>query len=92
MPETPDFEQIARDLVLGLNKQTWDGDEEAAALGAIAEQLRQVWNARGAADVKALFETRDRMAVGDPLDQSRAVGLERVIDDHLAPALRSLDR
>jgi hypothetical protein len=84
MPETPDFEQIARDVVAAVDGQT--------GRRPIVDALRQVWNARGAADVTALFDTRDQMAVGDPMDQSRAVGLERVIDDHLAPALRTLDR
>jgi hypothetical protein len=45
MPEPPDFEQIARQLhtlIAPLPRSV--GEQE------IAEQLRQVWNARGAAD------------------------------------------
>jgi hypothetical protein len=45
MPEPPDFEQIARDLL-----QNADGRE----ISTVAESLRQVWNARGAADVDAI--------------------------------------
>lgn len=47
MPETPDFRQMARDL-------TWTEDYGASPIGAIEEQLRLVWNARGAADIAKL--------------------------------------
>jgi hypothetical protein len=46
----PDFEQIARRIVHnGAN----DEEEDTAF---IAEQLRQIWNVRGAADSKLLTE------------------------------------
>jgi hypothetical protein len=38
MPEPPDFEQIALNLCLA-------GDRDGPGTAAIAEQLRQVWNA-----------------------------------------------
>ena len=41
MPETPDFDQIARQAISGSEFH----------IRRVAEQLRQVWNARGAADV-----------------------------------------
>ena len=47
MPETPDFDQIARQLAL-------DTGETLALVRKIVEQLRQVWNARGAADIAKL--------------------------------------
>jgi hypothetical protein len=50
MPDSPDFDQIARDAI-----DRWGGDEapiqRALIVEDIAEQLRQVWNARGAADL-----------------------------------------
>jgi hypothetical protein len=46
MPETPDFERIAQKIL-------YDSDGEPGG-SRIAEQLRQVWNARGAADVDAV--------------------------------------
>jgi len=46
MPEIPDFDQIAMDLLV----QT-DGD---LGVTEVAEELRQVWNARGAADLAKL--------------------------------------
>jgi hypothetical protein len=58
MPEPPDFEQIARrvvDLTDAKVREPFmpiEGDRVVAALVAqIIEQLRQVWNARGAADL-----------------------------------------
>jgi hypothetical protein len=59
MPE-PDFEQIARAIAkVHANRTDEDGDGNIVALSAdeddlttdIAEQLRMVWNARGAADI-----------------------------------------
>jgi len=50
MPETPDFEKLARAVVpfcLGVK----DSDDVVEACRLVAEQLRQVWNARGAADI-----------------------------------------
>lgn len=48
---TPDFRQIARDVY---QSDDFDGNP----IPEIEEALRQVWNARGAADLKAL-EARD---------------------------------
>lgn len=50
MPETPDFDQIARDIC----QRIWGNDvleSREHVSHTIAEQLRLVWNARGAADV-----------------------------------------
>lgn len=44
MSEIPDFKQIAQDCLLR-------PDEDS---GYVAEQLRQIWNARGAADLTML--------------------------------------
>jgi hypothetical protein len=48
MPEPPDFHQIASILLARIA----DAGERGllAEVNAVAEQLRQVWNARGAAD------------------------------------------
>jgi hypothetical protein len=48
MPESPDFEQIARVLL--------DASDGEPGETRIAEQLRLVWNARGAADVEAVTD------------------------------------
>lgn len=48
MPEPPDFNKIARDLLEPIGRP-WP-----AVRDAIAEQLRHVWNARGAADLDAI--------------------------------------
>lgn len=67
MPESPDFERIAAPLA----EYADDTRREQ-----IAEQLRLVWNARGAADIaKVEIEARDTIWPGV-----------------LARALRSLDR
>jgi hypothetical protein len=52
MPEPPDFDQIARTIAATACAayKLESTDAEAAADAAIAEQLRLVWNARGAAD------------------------------------------
>jgi hypothetical protein len=50
MAEPPDFDQIARLLA---TLPHLDAGTDVLAAG-IAEQLRQVWNARGAADLKIL--------------------------------------
>jgi hypothetical protein len=55
MPEIPDFDQIAREVVpfcLGVK----DSDDVAEACGLVAEQLRLVWNARGAEVIEARAE------------------------------------
>jgi hypothetical protein len=78
MPETPDFDQIARQLgeQAGLTGQ-------GAVTSEIAEVLRQVWNARGAADITKLDEALAKMP---PFPQ--AGPYVKLLDR----ALRSLDR
>jgi len=51
MPETPDFDQIALALMAFVNDHPRLSDQN---MRAVAEQLRLVWNARGAADVTKL--------------------------------------
>lgn len=48
MPETPDFDQIAHGLKNFIDDHPRLSEQNVRA---IAEQLRQVWNARGAADI-----------------------------------------
>lgn len=74
MPEFPDFEQIAAPLA------EYADDTRRKQ---IAEQLRLVWNARGAADLWELEFELDRM-----------VGVQASAEQLkvLAPTLRSLDR
>jgi hypothetical protein len=61
MPETPDFDQIARTIVKAHDNADGEGmdgnpgflpiDHEGQLTIDIAEQLRLIWNARGAADL-----------------------------------------
>lgn len=66
MPQTPDFESLAARLIV-IN------------IATIAEQLRQVWNARGTADRAAIDETA----------QTNWEGIDREAIDRV---LRNLDR
>jgi hypothetical protein len=96
MPE-PDFEQIARRLFEVVDDITDATVEDARqsggvdlqriegridrALARVAEQLRQVWNARGAADLVQL------KAAADVAEES---GYRSLME--LDEAIRSLDR
>ena len=87
MPDTPDFEQIALDAIIlrvtsGLGWAIPAGGLATLQV-AIAEQLRLVWNARGAADLTKL-ET-ELMAVMGAKSSGPYV-------KNLGRALRSLDR
>ena len=77
MPETPDFDRIARRLLV-LDHENRIGDALDTFATEIADQLRQVWNARGAADCAKL----DVMFDAPTLPSVKSL-------DH---ALRSLDR
>ena len=78
MPEPPDFEQLAQDLAETIRGERTDRDMERR----LAEQLRQVWNARGAADIAKLEW------VFDPEVPSYGPPSMKTLDR----ALRSLDR
>lgn len=83
MPETPDFEQIAREVLpfcLGVT----DADDIPKACDLIAEQLRLIWNARGAADGQAV-ESRIRELVAGEIV---GAGIAR----HVAEAIQKVDR
>lgn len=85
MPEPPDFEKIARQILEPwIDEVRWHGTQANPTfqkdIEEVAEQLRLVWNARGAADlaaIEALQPTADR----DPSPSMKT--LDR--------ALRSLD-
>jgi hypothetical protein len=82
--EPPDFEQIAR-VVAKPHSDRWDedGDGNVIALSAceddlaadIEKALREVWNARGAADREAL---RDAVLDAGPLAENLARVLKRL--------------
>jgi hypothetical protein len=55
LPETPDFEQIAHSIAMSVPMVT--GEKFILHRTHIAEQLRQVWNARGAADLETIQTT-----------------------------------
>lgn len=69
---TPDFRQIARDVFMA-------DDYGDSPIAAIEEQLRQVWNARGAADCAKI----------DALDVLEHGAAYARLVNH---AIRSLDR
>lgn len=75
MPEIPDFDQIAKQIfaviantvATPLNR---DALPEANALAAaIAEQLRLIWNARGAADAELISSEPDLVLAIQKLDR-----------------------
>lgn len=79
MPE-PDFDQIARRL-LGEPETIMPVRSMQDVRKEIVEQLRQVWNARGAADLQLLFAASD-------VDE----GLTRLELRGLRNDMRTLDR
>jgi hypothetical protein len=54
MPETPDFEQIAERIIDESTDHAIGEVMPFTLEDAIAEQLRRIWNARGAADIAKL--------------------------------------
>ena len=78
MPETPDFETLARKI--GESLTVADLDEARATF---AESLRLVWNARGAADM-AKVESELAQQMGATASGPYVKNLDR--------ALRGLDR
>jgi hypothetical protein len=62
MPETPDFESIARRILKGVTDPTdplW-----TLTVGLMADQFRSIWNVRGAADIaKAELLAEARAAI-----------------------------
>jgi hypothetical protein len=79
MPETPDFESIAQRLLAEVLDPA--DPQKPKNIVAIAEQLRLVWNARGAADIA-------KMEVTLYADGTSRTGFDKMLDH----ALRSLDR
>jgi len=92
MPETPDFHRVAREVMERRLVIVPTGRGDVAPItdawkygveGAIAEALRQVWNARGAADLVAVDVSLT--------SQMGATASGRYVRN-LDRALRSLDR
>jgi hypothetical protein len=79
MPEAPDFEVIATRLI-GLPAVLIHADTRAAVI----EQLRQVWNARGAADAEVVLKRTIELVAGQVMDAELARYFEETI--------RALDR
>jgi len=103
MPETPDFHSIARQT-LGASFANGRTAEALAICDAFAEQLRLIWNARGAADRAAvkrdLLGTCADTSHSDPDNSGQCITCGVVLDyleprqraDQLERALRTLDR
>lgn len=76
MPDFPDFDQLALDIVETLLEAVGhdfirpDGQSKAQSQIAVAEQLRLIWNARGAADIVALKPIIGKL--GDTMDHDNA--------------------
>lgn len=84
MPE-PDFDQIARQIVLEINCPDLDPDGSFFALCAhdVAGHLRRVWNARGEADTTA---------VSLKLIELQGTASAVIHGDHYRNAIAALDR
>jgi hypothetical protein len=91
MPESPDFDQIARRLLdvvledvegLDMMSAAQEGWSERV-IAQIAEQLRQIWNARGAVDIAKVEHELSTM-MGSTMAGPYCKNLDR--------ALRALDR
>lgn len=85
MPETPDFDAIALRLTAAVAVLPIPLEAAHALVTEVREQLRLVWNARGAADVARVDATLPLLY----LDQRN---LDGWIAKHLDQALRKLDR
>ncbi len=74
MTESPDFAQIAREI-LTADDNPWTTvgrQKDLRLVPDIAEQLRQIWNARGAADVDAINAAiQHSLTDGDAVPSSR---------------------
>ena len=80
MPDAPKFEAIAAQIVAMVTEPTGAATSEAAKTAAVAVHLRQMWNARGAADIAKLESEIPRVwTMAEPAG-------------HLTRALRTLDR
>ncbi len=87
--ETPDFDTMAVEALTDICEiNTPNGVVWYHALKAtIADHLRQVWNARGAADYNAIGNTPDESECPDPTCSGVSDGLSAAMR-----AIRSLDR
>lgn len=84
LPDSPDFDQIALRLLHDLpDAFLTRGASASSAVPGVAEQLRLVWNARGAADIEA-FKGAD-IEHKNRLDQ-------RPDAEDIRRAIRALDR
>ncbi len=83
MPESPDFDAIARALMTLASK---DGTIVSTTAHELIEQLRQVWNARGAADALAVDWEAHRVH-----EEATRTGRTDLVMN-LGTAIRSLDR
>jgi hypothetical protein len=78
MPEPPDFEQIAHHIVdVAYTDDGQVRDVKAALQAGIAEQVRLVWNARGAADPAA-----GRIAAGSYTSSNQVRGISILLTRH----------
>jgi hypothetical protein len=80
MPDTPTFALISRQIASTLASQ--EPAPGGVDVGAITEQLRAIWNARGAADLKTIESELAQIGV-------KATAHLR---DTLGSALQALDR
>jgi hypothetical protein len=87
MPESPDFEEWARQVHAAIVLMQRDPDladmSERVARTGIEELLKRIWNARGAADI-AKLETELSILMGATMAGPYVKNLDR--------ALRTLDR
>jgi len=87
--ETPDFDDLARDLMeIATEGIKFESREMSAQRIRISDQLRQVWNARGAADAEAILKLLPyRSDIGDRAFEN---GMNEGIGE-AASAIKALD-
>ena len=82
MRQTPDFDEIALRILMTVDHVVSNPDSAPESVTtAIAEDLRQVWNARGAADIATLDAVLPNLT-------TVKLGAMKTID----AAIRTLDR
>lgn len=83
IPVLPDFEQIARKVFDDYTIRRMGVQRNHEVVALIVDELRQVWNARGVADVVATKDELSAMPIA-PAARPYLVNLDR--------AIRKLDR
>ncbi len=88
-PETPDFERLAQEFTRCYGRYTQANPMHREELAAVADLLRQVWNARGKADILVAHTGAQLDTI---LDGAHVTNVLTVDANEMEQAIRSLDR